>query len=131
MARASRRNIDFYFNLTLIICYILFGLLLLTSCSFIDSSEKGKRSISSCDLEATVKDLTGLDGCGKVLVLENGEKLIPLVHCATPPLSDGDEFILHKMEDGMKVTFSYEEIERMNICMAGKTVRITCISEVK
>jgi hypothetical protein len=87
----------------------------------------------TCSVSATVRDLTGLDGCGFVFELENGSRLEPvrLIRCGTPdakiekdPL---DDFLLY---DGQPVTIAYEEMEAASICGTGKTVRITCITEV-
>jgi len=91
---------------------------------------------SSCSTSATVRDLTGLDGCGFVLELEDGTRLEPRVllpFCGTPPIPKeitedplyGFEFV-----DGKRVKISYEETGDMSICMVGPVVKITCIEEV-
>lgn len=129
MTRKFRKSIDFYFNLTLIICYILFGLLLLSSCSLNGQrdEENNGTETGTCNVKATVVDLTGLDGCGKVLELEDGRRLIPFIFCGTPPLPEQYSFWLNKAKDGMKVTISYTTNEMVNICMAGETVNLECI----
>lgn len=91
---------------------------------------------SSCSTYATVRDLSGLDGCGFVLELEDGTTLeprIPVLFCGTPPVPKeitedplyGFEFV-----DGKRVKISYEETGDMSICMVGPVVKITCIKEV-
>jgi hypothetical protein len=88
-----------------------------------------------CSVQATVRDLTGFDGCGIVLELEDGTRLEPLrlIRCGTPPQAKQaeqdplDGFVFY---DGQLVTIGYEETESPSICMVGPVVRITCISEV-
>jgi hypothetical protein len=132
MTRRFRKSADFYFNITLIICYILFGLLLLSSCSMLGIKDEENKRVNreSCGVTATVKDLTGLDGCGKVLELEDGKRLIPFIFCGTPPLPPAEDFWLNKAKDGMKVSVSYSISEISNICMAGETVTLNCINEI-
>lgn len=74
----------------------------------------------SCKTNGTVKDYTGLDGCGLLIELENGDKL--------EPMEVADDF---ELKDGQKIAFDYEEVEDVaSICMVGKIVRITCIKAV-
>ena len=92
----------------------------------------------SCNdgVRATVRDLTGLDGCGFVFELEDGTRLEPnrIGYCGTPPLPKeitedplyGFEFV-----DGKQVVIGYEEVDGMaSICMVGPIVKITCLEEV-
>ena len=75
---------------------------------------------SPCGEMATVKDLTGLDGCGYVFELADATRLELMPMCGTPPLSKGLE-MLSKIElrDGFKVSISYTIIpESASICMA-------------
>ena len=59
---------------------------------------------TSCEIKATLRDYTGLDGCGFVLVFD----------------------------DGMKIQISYEEMSNMaSICMVGPKVKITCMEKIK
>jgi hypothetical protein len=89
-----------------------------------------------CSTPATVKDLTGLDGCGFVFELEDGTRLEPqrIFFCGTPPLpKEAIEDPLYNFQfvDGKKVLIDYEELDgAMSICMAGPVVRITCLKEV-
>jgi hypothetical protein len=89
--------------------------------------------LSTCSTPATIKDLTGLDGCGFVFELEDGTRLEPvkIFMCGTPPITKDNTDPLHNFElvDGKKVFIDYEAIQGASICMAGQTVRITCISE--
>lgn len=75
-----------------------------------------KKVTNSCSTEGTVKDMTGLDGCKMMIVLEDGNRLNPIEYPET-----------FQLKDGQKIRFSYEEIDQANICMSGQTVRITCI----
>lgn len=90
-------------------------------------------SVGDCTVPATVRDLTGLDGCGFVLELEDGSRLEPLrvFRCGTPPLAkeEADDPLLNfEMHDGQKVRISYTETESPSICMVGPVVKITCIT---
>lgn len=78
---------------------------------------------SNCETPATVKDFTGLDGCGLLIVLENGDKLLPA------KLND-ESFTLR---DGQKIKLNYKELEGMaSICMAEKaSIEITCIELIE
>lgn len=88
-----------------------------------------------CKTKATVRDLTGLDGCGWVFELEDGTKLEPLrfLYCGTPPLPKeitedplyGFEFV-----DGKQVLINYEPVENASYCMVGPVVKITCLTEL-
>ncbi len=71
--------------------------------------------------EATLKDLTGLDGCSWVLVLANGKKLEP---------TNLEKFDNIKLTDGKRVFVEYKTIlNAASICMVGTIVEIICISE--
>ena len=74
---------------------------------------------TSCEIKATLRDYTGLDGCGFVLVLEDGEVL---------EMGAFDEEPDFQFNDGMEVSISYEEMQGMaTICMVGPIVRIMCM----
>ena len=90
----------------------------------------------NCGTEATVRDLTGLDGCGYVFELNDGTRLLPVwdvYYCGTPPLpKEVTEDPLYNFEyvDGKKVIIGYEErSNNATICMAGRPVKITCLEE--
>jgi hypothetical protein len=89
----------------------------------------------TCSTFATVKDLTGFDGCGFVFELEDGTRLEPLriFICGTPPLpetSQEDPLIGFEFVDEKRVRISYEVTENLSACMVGPVVKITCIQEM-
>ena len=90
---------------------------------------------AACSIPATLRDLTGLDGCGFVFELEDGTRLEPVRSfgfCGTPPLPKEvteDPLFNFQFVDGRRVFIEYEEVEMATICMVGKTVKITCIRE--
>lgn len=102
------------------------------------SCDEEQPVVITCDnaVLATVKDLTGLDGCGFVFELADGTKLEPqmLFFCGTPPLpKEVTENPLYNFQwvDGKQVRIAYEEIPDVaSICMVGKIVKITCLEEV-
>jgi hypothetical protein len=114
-----------------------YGLLLLLSLlllSVVTSCQKAELApVNSCGTLATIRDLRGLDGCGFILELDNGEKLEPVYDygfCGTPPLPTP---VINDIQflDGKRVSIAYKELkDRSSICMVGKVVEITCISEV-
>ena len=94
------------------------SLLILTGFLFIISCEDKDETLD-CDIKATLRDYTGLDGCGFVLVLDNGEVL---------EMGGFDEEPDFQFNDGMEVSISYEEMQGMaTICMVGPVVRIMCM----
>jgi hypothetical protein len=107
-------------------------LLILTGCS-----NEGFYPSVPCTqgVEATVRDLTGLDGCGFVFELEDGTRLEPLrmFFCGTMPLpKEITEDPLYQFEfvAGKKVIIGYESTKAMSVCMVGPVVKITCLEEV-
>jgi PKD repeat protein len=73
-----------------------------------------------CSLTGTVVDYTGLDGCGLLIKLDNGEVLEPVE--VVPNFA---------LKNGQRVHLAYTELnDRASICMAGKIVRIDCIGEL-
>ena len=87
-----------------------------------------------CSTPATVRDLTGLDGCGWVFELEDGTRLEPLrmLYCGNPPLPKEvteDPLYDFVFEDGKRVFITYTETPSPSICMVGPVVEITCIKE--
>jgi hypothetical protein len=118
-------------NLTLILSFAF-------SASLFWSCEENKITSISCDqgVLATVKDLTGLDGCGFIFELSDGTRLEPirLMYCGTPEIpKEVTEDPLYDFQfiDGKQVRIGYEEVtDAMSICMVGKIVRITCIEEI-
>lgn len=109
---------------------LLFTALLLFTCSDENVFEQ------QCFTPATVRDLSGLDGCGFVFELEDGEILIPsrIFYCGTPPLGPEikeDPLNNFSWEDGKRVMIDYTIADMPNICMAGQVVKITCLSDYR
>ena len=86
-----------------------------------------------CSTRATVRDLTGFDGCGFVFELEDGTRLEPVrnMYCGTEPFTPPVDDPLYNFEfvDGKKVTIAYELVNAPSICMVGPSVKITCLTE--
>jgi hypothetical protein len=90
---------------------LLFTLFLALSCS--------KRSCLNSK-NGELKNYTGLDGCGWVIVLEDGTKLEP---------TNLSEFNI-ALEEAKKISVSYKSSNNMaSICMVGELVEIDCIKE--
>ena len=71
-------------------------------------------------LKGTVKDYTGMDGCGYVIELDNGSKLEPVKVDNT-----------FTFADKQRVALSYKELKDLaSICMVGKMAEITSIYEI-
>jgi hypothetical protein len=71
--------------------------------------------------KATIKDYTGLDGCGMLIVLENGNEIEP---------SNLNSFSSSvSISDGQKVWVKYHEIGGASICMVGAIVQIDELEE--
>lgn len=91
----------------------------------------------TCGTEATLRDLSSLGGCGYVFELNDGTRLEPVImlYCGTPPLpAEVTQDPLYNFEfvDGKKVRIGFvEAIEYATTCMAGKTVKITCLEEME
>jgi hypothetical protein len=116
---------------------LIMPILLISTLTFWGCEEE-KITHNSCKdgVVATVKDLTGLDGCGFVFELSDGSRLEPqmLGFCGTPPLpKELTENPLYDFQwvDGKIVRIKYEEItDAVSICMVGKIVKITCLEEI-
>jgi hypothetical protein len=115
---------------------LTFILSLLSATLFWSCEDDKINNVSCTDGElATVKDLTGLDGCGFVFELSDGTRLEPmrLLFCGTPPLPEEvteDPLYNFQFIDGKQVRIKYEVLpDAASICMVGKIVKITCIEE--
>ena len=106
-----------------------YGFLILMCFSRFQCEEAGYVCVPSpCSYTATVKDLTGLDGCGFVLELADGSRLIPQrLTYIQPPDKNEDPAYSFEFKEGQKVCFDYRETEGADICMAGKLVFLTCL----
>lgn len=105
--------------------------LMFTSCN-----EEEKVETHACRTLVTIKDLTGLDGCGFVFELSDGTMLEPyrIGYCGVgetdlPKEITEDPLYNFEFVDGKKVLVGYESTKMMSSCMAGTVVKITCISE--
>lgn len=76
---------------------------------------------SRCTQKVTVVDKTGLDGCGLMFQISENERLEPVEWAVEEP----------ELIPGNTYYIDYEAVEMASICMAGKTVRITCIMEAQ
>lgn len=100
----------------------MYKLLILLSCFFLLTGQTCKQKNggqnAGCQVMGTIKDFKGLDGCGFMIVLEDGQKLQPVKYSSQNL----------EIKDGQKIKFSYEEVtNQVGICMAGKMVEVTCI----
>jgi len=93
--------------------YLVF--LSLISLSLTKCSDTNADVSATCDTEVRVVDLN-LDGCGLVLELQNGDRLLP--YEIVPDF---------ELKAGQVLKIGYTKTDVMNTCMAGQTVRIDCI----
>jgi hypothetical protein len=101
--------------------YCLAIILLCFACT--SNKDASKVDTQNCQTLATVKDFTGLDGCGLMIVLDNGDKLLPNT------ISDPN----FTLREGQRIKINYKELEdMMSVCMAEKAiVEITCIELIE
>jgi hypothetical protein len=88
---------------------------------------------TSCATEATVVDMTGLDGCGLMFELADGTRLEPerRTYIKAPTVEE-DPLYHFDLKVGQAVKINWEEsTDLASICMAGPIVFITCIIECK
>lgn len=98
---------------------LLFSILVISLSACNVNKNTTNDSEDECTTLGTVKDFTGLDGCGMMILLENGDKLLPAK-------INNEKFTL---QDGQRIKFNYKVIEdAMSICMAEKaSIEVTCI----
>jgi hypothetical protein len=112
------------------------AVLILVTLLMFSCSDEPMVGMNECTTPATVRNLSGLDGCGWVFELTDGTRLEPFIigYCGTPPLSkEITEDPLYDFEfvEGKQVKINYElQPEAMSVCMVGPIVRITCLQEV-
>jgi hypothetical protein len=94
--------------------------ILILSCSGQKQVQKDK-TISKCNILATVKDFTDLDACTFILQLSNKELLQPV---------NIDSFKI-SLKDGDKVMIGYSDQKGMvSACFSGKLVKLNCIRKL-
>lgn len=98
----------------------------------------------ACTTLATVRDFTGLDGCGWVLALDDSTYLEPYLSSVsiydplwcgevssdyqTSPYADTSLWYDANPQDGMMVRIAYRVLpDQASICMVGDVVEITCL----
>ncbi len=94
--------------------------------------------IPKCELEATVLDMSEIDGCRYVFQTDAGVKYEPtytIGFCATGDYASGQawtdpmrDFNLHH---GQRIKFNFEELDMTTNCMMGTVIRVTCITEIE
>lgn len=109
---------------------IALGIMLMTglfNCGGKDAAENAP----SCSHAATVRDFTGLDGCGLMFVLEDGTHLMPerRTYVTAPSMQD-DPMYYYEMKAGDEVKLSYDATNLNNVCMAGTTGFVTCLTKI-
>lgn len=92
----------------------IFALLFLVFIFFVVSC--APRKFAPDGDKGTLKKLE-LDGCSWIIELENGDRLQPI----------NLESMNFELSENKKVTISYEAVDAMSICMAGKTVELKWI----
>ncbi|MBJ6110828.1 hypothetical protein JAO73_17530 [Hymenobacter sp. BT523] len=100
----------------------LLGAGLLGSCQKKDGPSPNSPTICvgyppACGTPATVRDLSGLDGCGKVLELANGQRLEP----------HGAAWSTFSSTNGQRVLIGFTPTQAASVCMVGQPVDIICI----
>lgn len=100
-----------------------------------NTSEKITGEDCNATTPATIRDLTGLDGCGFVFELNDGTRLesVKIFSCGTPSSPDFvliDPLANFDIVDGKKVLIDYTVLENyVSACMVGPGVIINCIKE--
>lgn len=102
---------EMWFNV--IVCVALFG------CNAPKQNAEAVKQEDAGMINATVIDLRELDGCGFILQLNDSVRLIPL------NLADS------LMVNNLELKISFKQINKPNICMAGKTVELTAVNFLK
>ena len=98
-------------------------ILTLLMASFLAISCNKKTNPNDCpDYKyGTVVDMTGLDGCGFNIRLDNGTLLEPINLDKYPQIKINNQ----------RIQFTYKDIDdRMSICMVGPMVEITCAETI-
>jgi len=129
---SARQKREVYAISNLLLHVLVFVILLLS----LNSCTEKDFPTTACSTLATVKDMRGLDGCGYVFVLDNGQKLEPVSiagwYGTTPQTNEPTNPLQNfALSDGLRVSIGYKEVNAGSICMIGKTVEINGISALK
>ncbi len=100
-----------------IILFSTISLLIFSACNQTKKTTPLQCAADTRYVEGKLKNLTGFDGCGWVIALDDSTVLEPV------NLAD---FTLQKSE-GMPVQCCYKEVSAASICMVGKTVQLADI----
>ncbi|MGV3502296.1 MAG: hypothetical protein ACO1O1_01200 [Adhaeribacter sp.] len=134
MLRLSTKQKREVYSLSSLVLHLIIFIVLLLALNSCRVFAEDEPKPDTCTTLATVKDTKGLDGCRFILVLDNGESLQPvqIFRCGNEPAGQTSSNPLSQFElkDGQKVKIGYKESTMPTICMLGKTVEITCITEV-
>lgn len=111
---------------------LAFIIILMTITQCTKENETFSCENSVCNTEATVINLTGLDGCGLMFELADGTRLEPerRTYIQAPSVED-DPLYHFELIEGQQVKISWDKSTLLSTCMAGKMVYITCITECK
>ena len=125
---SARQKREVYSVSNLILHLAIFIILLFTLNSCTQAEELPD---ANCGTMATVKDLTGLDGCGFVFELEDGTRLDPYIPAQSNSSGQQSPLQNFTLTDGQRVTIGYQVRNDVgSACMAGTIVEITCINKV-
>ena len=104
------------FRLVLSICSIA----IITSCSLVKKDKSNQQCPNQ--VAGTLINMSGLDGCGWMIQLDNQTKLNP---------TNLDDFTI-TLKTNKKVNFTYtENKDLMSTCMAGTIIDLICIRNQK
>lgn len=107
-------------------------ILLLALCAHCSKDSAGEEChTAEGGVTATVKDLSGLDGCGLVFEMSDGSVLIPerRTYIQAPSQQD-DPIYYFELIPGQRVSLRYIESSAAGVCMSGKIVFVTCIKSL-
>jgi hypothetical protein len=106
--------------------FIIISCFIVLSCSEDNISPK-EIDTNRCSIATTVRDYTGLEGCGFVLELKDRTILEPvrMVVCGPPPqnMMTLDNPLLNLEEYGKEVLINYEPMQSVSTCMVGQAVK--------
>lgn len=110
---------------------LVFGGLLLAGLWTCQGGEEEIVNNPACSEIVTVRDLSSLDACGTVLEKEDGTYLLPERRIyVQAPKPEEDPLYFVELKVGQRLRISYQETEAITACMAGKSVFVTCLTEV-